>query len=148
MVGAVGKVRDSGCEQMLVTERGTFFGYHRLVTDFIGMGDLIDPPGDWGVEAMPPVVFDATHSTQHPGLGSSTGGRADRAPLLARAAGASGVHAVFIETHPEPSKAWSDGATMIPLAEMPRVLSSLAAIRGALEPAPLDSAASGAERGV
>ncbi len=135
MVGAVSKVAETGCEDVIITDRGTFFGYHRLVTDFIGLGDLMDPPTDWGVEAMPPVCYDATHSAQLPGLGSSSGGRADRAPLLARAAVAAGVHAVFIETHPEPSKAWSDGATMIPLDEMQGVLASLAAIRGATEPA-------------
>jgi 2-dehydro-3-deoxyphosphooctonate aldolase (KDO 8-P synthase) len=137
MVGAVSKVADSGCHDLIVTDRGTFFGYHRLVTDFIGLGDLMDPPADWGVEAMPPVCYDVTHSAQLPGLGSSSGGRADRAPLLARSAVAAGVHAVFIETHPEPSKAWSDGATMIPLEEMQGVLASLAAIRGAMESAPV-----------
>ncbi len=133
MQGAVGKINESGCEEIIVTERGTFFGYHRLVTDFIGLGDLIDPPADWKERAMPPVCFDATHSAQLPGLGSSSGGRAERAPLLARAAVAAGVHAVFIETHPDPSIAWSDGATMIPLEEAPGVLASLAAVRGALD---------------
>jgi len=133
MCGAAGKVAGSGCDEIILTERGTFFGYHRLVTDFIGVGDLIDPPADWAVREMPPVCYDATHSAQLPGLGSSSGGRADRAPLLARAAVAAGVHAVFLETHPDPSIAWSDGATMIPLAEMRGLIASLAAIRGALD---------------
>jgi len=135
MQGAVGKVRGAGCDDLIVTERGTFFGYHRLVTDFIGLGDLIDPPPGWHEHHMPPVCFDATHSAQHPGEGSSSGGRAERAPLLARASVAAGVHAVFLETHPDPSIAWSDGATMIPLVEAPGVLASLAAIRSALDSA-------------
>lgn len=135
MIGAVGKVRGTGCDDLMVTDRGTFFGYHRLVTDLVGLGDLIDPPADWSERAMPPVCYDATHSAQLPGLGSTSGGRADRAPLLARASVAAGVHAVFLETHPDPSIAWSDGATMIPLADAPGVLASLAAIRSALDSA-------------
>ena len=133
MKGPVGKVAGTGCTDMIVTDRGTFFGYHRLVTDLIGLGDLIDPPADWGVTGMPPVCYDATHSAQLPGLGSTSGGRADRAPLLARAAVAAGVHAVFLESHPDPSNAWSDGATMIPLAQAPGVIATLAALRGVLE---------------
>lgn len=133
MQGPVNKVARTGCEELMVTDRGTFFGYHRLVNDLVGLGDLIDPPADWNTRDMPPVCFDATHSAQLPGIGTTSGGRADRAPLLARAATAAGVHAVFLESHPDPSIAWSDGATMIPLAEAPGVLASLAAIRSALD---------------
>ena len=134
MQGPVSKVASTGCTEMIVTDRGTFFGYHRLVTDLVGLGDLIDPPADWQTRDLPPVCYDATHSAQLPGgSGATSGGRADRAPLLARAATAAGVHAIFIETHPDPSIAWSDGATMIPLEQAPSVLASLAAIRAALD---------------
>jgi len=128
MRGPVGKLAEAGCENVLVTERGTFFGYNRLVNDFIGLGDLLelDAPG-----GPPPVCFDVTHSTQTPGTGEQTGGRRDRAPLLARAATAAGVHALFIECHPDPDNAVSDAATQMPLAEMPAVLESVARIRQA-----------------
>ncbi len=119
------KVRQAGSRDVIVTERGTFFGYHRLVNDFIGVGDLMD----LGV----PVCFDATHSTQLPGAeGSASGGRPERAPLLARAAVAAGVPAVFIECHPEPDKALSDRSTMMKLADVPPLLETLAAIRQAV----------------
>lgn len=123
------KLRESGCRRMMATERGTFFGYHRLVTDFIGLGDLQEIAADF--EA--PVCFDATHSTQLPGGGGETSaGRPERAPLLARAAVAAGVDAVFLETHPEPGAARSDRATVLPLETVPDLLRSLAAIRTAL----------------
>jgi len=110
---------------LMLTERGTFFGYHRLVNDFIGLGDLMD--------LGCPVCFDVTHSTQQPGgAGTHTGGRPDRAPLLAKAATAAGVHALFIETHPDPSKALSDGATMLPLETTLGLLGELARLRAAL----------------
>jgi 2-dehydro-3-deoxyphosphooctonate aldolase (KDO 8-P synthase) len=86
MRGALSKLRESGCTRMMVTERGTFFGYHRLVNDFAGVGDLIE----LGV----PVCFDATHCTQLPGVGVTSGGRPDRAALLARASVAAGVDAL------------------------------------------------------
>lgn len=120
----IGKLRESGCRNMLLTERGTFFGYHRLVNDFIGLGDLM--------ELGPPVCFDVTHSTQLPGGESSTsGGRPERAPLLARAAVAAGVHAVFLEAHPDPSQALSDASNMLPLAETPELLRTLTEIHRA-----------------
>lgn len=128
MKHVITKLTESGCEQIMLTERGTFFGYHRLVNDFIGLGDMM--------ELGRPVCFDVTHSTQLPGAGeTSTGGRPDRAALLARAAVAAGVHAIFIETHPEPAKALSDASTMQPLDAMPALLSELCAIRAALNPA-------------
>ena len=125
MRNPVEKVRQAGSRQVMVTERGTFFGYHRLVNDFIGIGDLME----LGV----PVCFDATHSTQLPGAeGFASGGRPERAPLLAKAAVAAGVHAVFVECHPEPEKAMSDKSTMLRLDEVPPLLMQLAAIRDAV----------------
>lgn len=133
MAGPVRKLHESGCDNLLLTERGTFFGYHRLVNDFIGLGDLMDldlTAFDGG--EPPPVCFDVTHSTQLPGSGEQTGGRPDRAPLLAKAATAAGVHALFIECHPDPVNAMSDAGTVLPLGSMPSLLSELAAIRSAL----------------
>ncbi|MCA9291083.1 MAG: 3-deoxy-8-phosphooctulonate synthase [Phycisphaerales bacterium] len=113
------KLRESGASGIMLTERGTFFGYHRLVNDFIGLGDLMD----FGY----PVCFDVTHSTQLPGGGASTtDGRPERAALLARAAVAAGVDAIFLETHPDPPKALSDAATVQPLSEVPALLALLA----------------------
>ncbi|MGD9789300.1 MAG: 3-deoxy-8-phosphooctulonate synthase [Phycisphaerales bacterium] len=135
MRGPVKKLAEAGCSNVMCTERGTTFGYGRLVNDFLGVGDLIELKAEGG---SPPVCFDATHSTQLPGGGSvgggaeQTGGRPDRAPLLARAAVAAGVHAVFLECHPEPSKGMSDAATMLPLKDVPALLQDLAAIRKAL----------------
>lgn len=121
----IGKLREGGCEQIMLTERGTFFGYHRLVNDFIGIGDLME----LGV----PVCFDVTHSTQLPGGGDGvTAGRPERAPLLAKAAVAAGVHALFIECHPEPAKARSDGSTVQQLEQLPQLLEQLAGIYDAV----------------
>ncbi|HHN78383.1 MAG TPA: hypothetical protein ENK11_06910, partial [Phycisphaerales bacterium] len=120
-------------------------GYHRLVNDFIGLGDLMEldcskfrPDADTERSDdsdlySPPVCFDVTHSTQTPGSGEQTGGRRDRAPLLARAAAAAGVHALFIEAHPDPARAMSDGATQLTLDGFDNVLEQVAAIRGALD---------------
>ena len=119
---AIEKVSASGNDQIMLTERGTFFGYHRLVNDFTGLGDLMD----FGR----PVCFDVTHSTQLPGADAkSTGGRPERAALLARAAVAAGVDVVFIECHPDPANAVSDGATQQPLAVVPGLLKSLRDLR-------------------
>lgn len=118
-----------GGERLMLTERGTFFGYHRLVNDFIGLGDLLD--------LGCPICFDATHSTQLPGAGGGevpmvSGGRPERAPLLARAAVAAGVHAVFIETHPDPAVAMSDGATMLPLSDVLPLIDDLGRLAAAV----------------
>ncbi|MSR69334.1 MAG: 3-deoxy-8-phosphooctulonate synthase [Phycisphaerales bacterium] len=121
MAGAIGKLRESGAKEVMLTERGTFFGYHRLVNDFAGMGDMLE----MGV----PLCFDATHSTQRPGEGATSGGQPLRAPLLARAAVAAGVDAIFMECHPNPAASLSDRATIQPLAQMPALLRQLAAIR-------------------
>ncbi len=134
MRGPLGKCAAAGCANLLVTERGTFFGYHRLVTDLIGLGDLLELPAPDGGGSVP-VCFDATHSSQLPGATETSGGRPERVPLLARAAVAAGVHAVFVECHPEPAAAASDAATMLPLAALGGLLSDLARLRAALPPA-------------
>ncbi|MEL6330802.1 MAG: 3-deoxy-8-phosphooctulonate synthase [Planctomycetota bacterium] len=133
MGGPVRKLQESGCANLMLIERGTFFGYHRLVNDFVGLGDLMELDcRAFGRETSPPVCFDVTHSTQLPGSGEQTGGRPERGPLLARAAVAAGVPAVFIEAHPEPSSAVSDAATQMPLGDVPKLLGELASIRGAI----------------
>ena len=124
MKHVVGKLLESGCKNIMLTERGTFFGYHRLVNDFIGVADMMEL--GW------PVCFDVTHSTQLPGLDQQTGGRPERAPLLAKAAVAAGVHAIFIECHPDPARAGSDASTMQRLDDVPALLEQLAAIRSVL----------------
>ncbi|MCX5662025.1 MAG: 3-deoxy-8-phosphooctulonate synthase [Planctomycetota bacterium] len=110
--------------KIMLTERGTFFGYHRLVNDFVGVGDMMDL--GW------PVCFDVTHSTQRPGEGATSGGRPERAPLLARCAVAAGVQALFIETHPDPAHALSDAATMLPLERTLTLLGELATLHKAM----------------
>lgn len=118
------KLKASGCQQYWITERGTTFGYHNLVVDMRGLATMRS--------AGHPVVFDATHSVQRPGgLGNATGGDRTMAPVLARAAVAVGVSGLFIETHPQPDKALSDGPNMIPLAEMEGLLQKLLAIHEA-----------------
>jgi 2-dehydro-3-deoxyphosphooctonate aldolase (KDO 8-P synthase) len=108
MGNAVQKVRDAGNDRVLLTERGTFFGYNRLVNDFTGLAVM----RQFGC----PVVFDVTHSTQQPaGQGNQSGGNPQYAPLLARAAVAAGVDGLFLECHPDPKSAKSDAATMLPL---------------------------------
>jgi 2-dehydro-3-deoxyphosphooctonate aldolase (KDO 8-P synthase) len=110
---------------IILTERGTFFGYHRLVNDFVGLGDMMEM--GW------PVCFDVTHSTQKPGESKTSGGRPERAPLLARCAVAAGVQALFLETHPDPARALSDAATMLPLKVALPLLGDLARLREAVE---------------
>jgi 2-dehydro-3-deoxyphosphooctonate aldolase (KDO 8-P synthase) len=107
-------VQGSG-NRIMLTERGTFFGYNRLVNDFTALSVM----KSFGV----PVVFDATHSTQQPGgLGNASGGNPEFTPLLARAAVAAGVDGLFIECHPEPSRAKSDATSMIRLDSVERLL--------------------------
>ncbi len=126
MEHVINKLTESGGEQIMITERGTFFGYHRLVNDFIGLGDLMD----LGV----PACFDVTHSTQLPGAGKGvTAGRSERASLLARAAVAAGVSAVFLECHPVPDQARSDSSTVQPLDVLPSLLQSIADIRQVIQ---------------
>jgi len=128
MLGPVRKLAAAGCANVMLTERGTFFGYNRLVNDFIGIGDLMELLAEGGA---PPVCFDVTHSTQLPGAGEQTGGRPERAPLLARAAAAACVHALFVECHPEPAKGASDSATMLALDAVPGLLRVVARVREA-----------------
>lgn len=116
----VKKCEASGNENILLTERGTTFGYGRLINDMRAIPTM----QGFGV----PVVFDATHSVQTPG-GKSTGGQREMIPVLARAAVAAGCDAVFFETHPDPSRALSDGPNMIPLDELPVLVKQLARLR-------------------
>jgi len=109
MVHVVDKIRKFGNENVMVTERGTSFGYNTLVSDMRALPEL--------AKDGTPVVFDATHSVQQPGgRGGSSGGQREFVPMLARAAVAVGVAAVFIETHPDPDNAPSDGPNMVPLS--------------------------------
>jgi 2-dehydro-3-deoxyphosphooctonate aldolase (KDO 8-P synthase) len=121
MTTALDKVRSAGNDRVLLTERGTFFGYNRLVNDFTAL-PIMRATGC-------PVVFDITHSTQQPaGLGGSSGGNPQFSPMLARAAIASGVNGLFLECHPEPSKAKSDAATVLHLDSVESLLTSCAQI--------------------
>ena len=119
MANVVAKAREaSGTDNILVCERGASFGYHNLISDMRALA-IMRATGC-------PVVFDATHSVQLPGAqGTSSGGRREFVPVLARAAVAAGVAGVFMETHPNPAKALSDGPNAWPLAMMPRLLATL-----------------------
>ncbi|UZD24220.1 3-deoxy-8-phosphooctulonate synthase [Algoriphagus halophytocola] len=114
---AVSKVRAAGNDNVCLTERGFSLGYHNLVVDMRGLPIM---------RQFAPVVFDITHSVQQPGgQGGSSGGQREFAPILARAAAATGIDGFFIETHPEPSKALSDGPNLIPLHKMGAFLEML-----------------------
>jgi 2-dehydro-3-deoxyphosphooctonate aldolase (KDO 8-P synthase) len=121
MKNVVAKVTGAGNPNVLVTERGVSFGYNTLVSDMRALPILADTGC--------PVVFDATHSVQQPGgQGTASGGERRFVPVLARAAVAVGVAAVFIETHEDPSRAPSDGPNMIPLGELEGLLRNLMAL--------------------
>jgi 2-dehydro-3-deoxyphosphooctonate aldolase (KDO 8-P synthase) len=114
----VDKARSAGAKKLLVTERGTTFGYNNLVADMRSIPIL----RGFGF----PVIFDATHSVQLPGGGGDkSSGQREFAPVLARCAVTAGANGIFIETHPRPEEALSDGPNMIPLAEMPALLRQL-----------------------
>jgi 2-dehydro-3-deoxyphosphooctonate aldolase (KDO 8-P synthase) len=118
MGNIVDKLTGGGARDILLTDRGTSFGYNTLVSDFRGL------PVMAGTGA--PVVFDATHSVQQPGgLGTSSGGQREFVPVLARAAVAVGVAGLFIETHPDPDRAPSDGPNMVPLRQFEPLLREL-----------------------
>ena len=118
MVHVVNKARSTGNEQILVCERGASFGYHNLVSDMRGLATLR--------KTECPVVFDATHSVQQPGgLGSKSGGQREMVPVLARAAVGAGIDGLFMETHPNPEKAKSDGPNSWPLHLMEPLLTEL-----------------------
>lgn len=119
MKNVVKKVRETGNDNILVCERGVSFGYNTLVSDMRSL-DILDKTTGC------PVVFDATHSVQQPGgLGDKSGGERQYVPVLARAAVAVGVSAVFLETHQDPDNAPSDGPNMVPLKDMEKLLISL-----------------------
>lgn len=121
MAGAVEKVRSTGNEKIMLTERGTSFGYHNLVVDMRSLVTM----RNMGV----PVVFDATHSVQLPGgLGNASGGRRDFVYPLSRAAAAVGIDALFCEVHPDPEKALSDGPNSLDFALAEKVLSEVKTI--------------------
>jgi len=108
MENVVEKIRNCDNEQIILTERGTFFGYNRLVNDMTAIEQM--------KKLGYPVVFDATHSTQQPdGLGNASAGRREMAPILAKAAIAAGANGLFIEVHTEPEKAKSDAACIMPI---------------------------------
>jgi 2-dehydro-3-deoxyphosphooctonate aldolase (KDO 8-P synthase) len=115
------KAKSTGNEQIMLCDRGTSFGYNTLISDMRGLPQM---------RAMDcPVVFDATHSVQQPGgMGASSGGQREFVPVLARAATAVGIAGVFMETHPEPEKALSDGANSWPLDRMKELLITLQTI--------------------
>ena len=118
MANVAAKVASTGNERIMLCERGTSFGYNTLVNDMRAL-PIMAGTGY-------PVIYDATHSVQQPGgLGSATGGQRVFAPILARAALAIGVAGLFIETHPDPDTAPSDGATMLPLSAMEDLLGTL-----------------------
>jgi len=118
MANVVDKVREAGNTSVMLCERGASFGYNTLVTDMRSL-PIMATTGC-------PIVFDATHSVQQPGgRGSASGGQREFAPVLARAAVAVGVAAVFIETHPDPDQAPSDGPNMIPIKKLPAIVETL-----------------------
>ncbi len=121
---AAEKVRSTGNDQVMITERGTTFGYQDLVVDFRGFPIM---------RAMAPLIFDCTHSLQRPNQTSGvTGGQPALIATMARAGVAAGVDGIFIETHPQPDQALSDGANMLPLDQLEPLLASLLAIRAAV----------------
>jgi 2-dehydro-3-deoxyphosphooctonate aldolase (KDO 8-P synthase) len=128
------KVASTGNDRILLTERGVSFGYNALVADMRSLPIM--------ARTGYPVVMDATHSVQEPGgLGGASGGQRAFAPVMARAAVAVGVAAVFVETHPDPDRAPSDGPNMIPLAEMPTLIDDLRALDAVAKSRPIARAA-------
>ena len=122
---ALGKVRDAGNDNVALTERGVTFGYQDLLVDYRGIPEM----QSFGA----PVILDVTHSLQQPNQSAGvTGGRPDLIETIARAGVAVGVDGLFMETHPEPSRAKSDGANMLPLDRMPELLRRLSIIRQAV----------------
>jgi len=126
MKNVLAKLNAAGCENVLLCERGTFFGYGRLVNDMRALPEM---------QALgAPVIFDATHSVQEPGgLGSATGGNRAMVEPLARAAVAVGVDGLFFEVHPDPDHAPSDGPNMLRLDDFPAVLRRIVALRQTVE---------------
>jgi len=126
VANVVDKLAEVGNRDVVVTDRGTSFGYHNLVSDFRSLPIMQRATGM-------PVCFDATHSVQQPGgLGNATGGKREFVPVLARAACAVGVNALFLEVHDNPEKAKSDGPNVVPLGELEGLLEVCVAIDGAV----------------
>lgn len=118
MKNVVNKAKEAGNEQIMVCERGASFGYNTLISDMRGLASMR--------ETACPVVFDATHSVQQPGgQGGSSGGQREFVPVLARAAVAAGIAGIFMETHPKPEEALSDGPNSWPLSKMEALLTTL-----------------------
>ncbi|MBD3821400.1 MAG: 3-deoxy-8-phosphooctulonate synthase, partial [Thiotrichales bacterium] len=114
----VAKAREVGNEQIMVCDRGTSFGYNTLISDMRGLASMRSTGC--------PVVFDATHSVQQPGgQGTTSGGQREMVPVLARAAIAAGISGVFMETHPDPANALSDGPNMWPLGKLMPLLETM-----------------------
>jgi 2-dehydro-3-deoxyphosphooctonate aldolase (KDO 8-P synthase) len=129
MRNVVAKAKATGNQQVMVCERGVSFGYNNLVSDMRSLAIMRDTEC--------PVVYDATHSVQMPGgLGQSSGGQREMVPVLARAAVAAGVSGLFMETHPDPDRALSDGPNSWPMALMPELLDVLAALDAAVKASP------------
>ncbi|QEP45229.1 3-deoxy-8-phosphooctulonate synthase [Ectothiorhodospiraceae bacterium BW-2] len=130
MVHVVEKMRQVGNEQIMVCERGVSFGYHTLISDMRSL-QIMRQTGA-------PVIFDATHSVQQPGgLGERSGGQRQFVPLLARAAVAAGISGLFIETHPDPDRALSDGPNMWPLHQLEPLLETLQRVDATVKATPL-----------
>jgi len=130
MKHVVEKARNSGNEQIMVCERGASFGYNNLVSDMRSLAVMR--------ETAAPVVYDATHSVQLPGgQGASSGGQREHVPVLARAAVAAGISGIFMETHPNPDQALSDGPNSWPLARMETLLKVLMQIDSVVKATPL-----------
>ena len=133
MGNVVDKAREAGNESVMVCERGVSFGYNTLISDMRGLADMR--------RTGAPVVFDATHSVQQPGgQGASSGGQREYVPVLARAAVASGISGLFMETHPDPANALSDGPNAWPLPRMRELLETLKALDEATKSRPLAEA--------
>jgi len=132
----VEKISSTGNQQILITERGTCFGYNQLVSDFRALPIM----RNFGY----PVIYDATHSVQQPGgLGVSSGGQREFVAPLVRAAVAVGCDGIFLEVHREPGRALSDGPNMVPIAELPSLLQQILKIRKALENEDRENTSSG-----
>jgi 2-dehydro-3-deoxyphosphooctonate aldolase (KDO 8-P synthase) len=130
MPNVADKVASTGNEKILLTERGTSFGYNTLVADMRGLPTMM--------KTGYPVIMDATHSVQQPGgLGGASGGQREMAPVMARAAVSLGIAGVFIETHEAPDTAPSDGPNMIALDQMPRLIATLMAFDGIAKADPI-----------
>jgi 2-dehydro-3-deoxyphosphooctonate aldolase (KDO 8-P synthase) len=130
MQNVIDKARSTGNEQIMACERGFSFGYNNLVSDMRSLAVM---------RAIAPVVFDATHSVQLPGgKGNVSGGQREFVPVLARAAVAAGVSGLFMETHPDPDKALSDGPNAWPLARMEALLTTLKELDQAVKSRPYE----------